>query len=41
MDIVYCAFVSVDESGNYKVNNALRNIERYVTPRCQKEEMKM
>lgn len=37
MDIVYCAFVSVDESGNYKVNNALRNIERYVTPRCQKE----
>ena len=37
MDIVYCAFVTLDDGGNYKVNNALNNMTRYVIPRCQKE----
>ena len=37
MDIVYCAFVSLDESGNYKVNTALSNMSRYVIERCKKE----
>ncbi len=37
MDIVYCAFVPVDENGNYKTNNALSNMARYVIPRAKKE----
>lgn len=37
MDIVYCAFVPVDENGNYKTNNALNNMARYVIPRAKEE----
>ena len=34
MDIVYCAFVSVDENGNYKTGNSLNNMSRYVIPKA-------
>lgn len=30
MDIIYCAFVGVDENGNYKTGSALSNMSRYV-----------
>ena len=30
IDIVFCAFVRIDESGNYKVNSSLSNMDTYV-----------
>ena len=34
MDIIYCAFVSIDESGNYKTGSALNNMSKYVVSRA-------
>lgn len=36
IDIVFCAFVSVDTSGNYKTGTALSNINRYVVSEAHK-----
>ena len=37
MDIIYCAFVGIDESGNYKTGSALTNMSKYVVKQAHEK----